>query len=105
MLKIFTFIPIIFYNYEISQKQRHFAAPASLPGQFGIGTFGDEAFEFVDFLEKAGQKLWQILPLGPTGFGNSPYQCFSSAAGNPLLISPEKLVQSGLLNKKRFKRY
>lgn len=72
--------------------------PTCLPGNFGIGSIGKEAFAFVDFLEKAGQKLWQILPLGPTGFGNSPYQCFSSAAGNPLLISPEKLMENGLLN-------
>lgn len=71
--------------------------PTSLPGQFGIGDLGPKAFEFVDFLEEAKQKYWQILPLGPTGFGDSPYQCFSAFAGNTLLISPEKLVEDKLL--------
>ncbi|HNW89149.1 MAG TPA: 4-alpha-glucanotransferase [Bacteroidales bacterium] len=73
--------------------------PTSLPGNHGIGTIGKEAFDFIDFLAEAGQKLWQILPLGPTGFGESPYQCFSSMAGNPLLISLEKLEEDGLLSK------
>lgn len=71
--------------------------PSSLPGRFGIGDLGVEAYEFVDFLERARQKLWQILPLGPTGFGESPYQCFSAFAGNANLISPDKLVEAGLL--------
>ncbi|MBK9153268.1 MAG: 4-alpha-glucanotransferase [Chloracidobacterium sp.] len=71
--------------------------PTSLPGDLGIGDFGPAAYEFVDFLEEAGQSYWQVLPLGPTGFGDSPYQCFSAFAGNPLLISPEKLVGAGLL--------
>jgi len=66
--------------------------PTSLPGRFGVGDFGPEAFRFVDFLETAGAKLWQVLPLNPTGYGDSPFQCFSASAGNPLLISPEKLV-------------
>ena len=65
--------------------------PTSLPGPFGIGDFGPEAFRFADFLHDAGQKLWQMLPIGPTGYGDSPYQCFSAFAGNPLLISPERL--------------
>src|SRR6187399_115328 len=60
--------------------------PTSLPGRFGIGELGPEAHRFADFLADAGQRLWQVLPLGPTGYGNSPYQCFSSFAGNPLLI-------------------
>ena len=60
---------------------------ASLPGKYGIGTFGKEAYEFCDFLKKAGQKYWQILPLGPTGFGDSPYQSFSAFAGNPYFIN------------------
>jgi 4-alpha-glucanotransferase len=76
--------------------------PTSLPGKFGIGDLGKEAYEFIDFLEGAGQSLWQILPLGPTGYGDSPYQCFSAFAGNPLLISPEKLVEDGLLEAKDF---
>ncbi len=72
--------------------------PTSLPGDFGIGDLGPAAFEFVDFLARSGQTYWQILPLGPTGYGDSPYQCFSAFAGNPLLISPEKLVEDGLLS-------
>ena len=73
--------------------------PTSLPGKFGIGDLGHEAYYFVDFLESAGQKLWQVFPLGPTGYGDSPYQCFSAFAGNPLLVSPEKLLEKGFLKK------
>ena len=73
--------------------------PTSLPGKYGIGDLGNDAFHFVDFLYQAGQKLWQVFPLGPTGYGDSPYQCFSAFAGNPLLISPDKLFECGLLNK------
>ncbi|MGD1106290.1 MAG: 4-alpha-glucanotransferase [Terracidiphilus sp.] len=69
----------------------------SLPGRFGIGDFGPCAYEFVDFLLAAGQKLWQVLPLNPTGYGDSPYQCFSAFAGNPLLLSLERLRDQGLL--------
>lgn len=72
--------------------------PTSLPGRFGIGDLGPEAHRFIDFLAAAGQSLWQVLPLGPTGFGNSPYMCFSVFAGNPLLISLEELVDTGLLD-------
>ena len=71
--------------------------PTSLPGDYGIGDIGPEAYSFVNFLEEAGQTYWQILPLGPTGYGDSPYQCFSAFAGNTLLISPEKLVEDELL--------
>lgn len=71
--------------------------PTSLPGRFGIGELGPEAFAFVDFLKSAGQKLWQVLPLNPTGYGDSPFQCFSAYAGNPLLISLEKLQESRVL--------
>lgn len=70
----------------------------SLPGKFGIGDLGSEAYKFVDFLESAGQKFWQILPIGPTGYGDSPYSCFSAFAGNHLFISPELLIEEGLLN-------
>ncbi|MEO6051584.1 MAG: 4-alpha-glucanotransferase [Pyrinomonadaceae bacterium] len=71
--------------------------PTSLPGDLGIGDLGDEAFRLVDFLNATGQAYWQILPLGPTGYGDSPYQCFSAFAGNPLMISPEKLIEDGLI--------
>ncbi|MEO1589755.1 MAG: 4-alpha-glucanotransferase [Cyanobacteria bacterium J06632_22] len=71
--------------------------PTSLPGRFGIGDLGKEAYQFVDFLVDARQQLWQILPLGPTGHGNSPYMCYSAVAGNPLLINLEELVDLGLL--------
>lgn len=69
----------------------------SLPGPYGIGTMGRAAYEFVDFLEKAGQRYWQILPLNPTGFGDSPYQSFGTCAGNHYLIDLDLLVQEGLL--------
>jgi 4-alpha-glucanotransferase len=72
--------------------------PTSLPGPYGIGELGAEAHAFADFLRDAGQKIWQVLPLGPTGYGDSPYQCFSAFAGNPLLISVEKLAERGCLN-------
>lgn len=72
--------------------------PTSLPGPFGIGDLGPGAYEFADFLVKAGQSLWQVLPLGPTGYGDSPYACYSAFAGNTLLISPEKLATEGLLD-------
>ncbi len=71
--------------------------PSSLPGAFGIGDIGPAAHAFVDFLAEAGQRWWQLLPLGPTGAGNSPYQSHSSFAGNPLLISPEAMVARGWL--------
>lgn len=72
--------------------------PTSLPGRYGIGDLGSEARRFIDFLAGAGQTLWQVLPLGPTGYGDSPYQCFSAWAGNPLLISLESLVEQGWLD-------
>lgn len=71
--------------------------PTSLPGRYGIGDLGRQAFNFVDFLVSGKQSLWQVLPLGPTGYGDSPYQCFSAFAGNPLLISPDRLVEDGYL--------
>ncbi|MCU1266924.1 MAG: 4-alpha-glucanotransferase [Acidobacteria bacterium] len=71
--------------------------PTSLPGPFGIGDLGDEAYRFADFLSASGQNLWQVLPLGPTGYGDSPYACYSAFAGNTLLISPDHLVKIGLL--------
>ncbi len=73
--------------------------PTSLPGPFGVGDFGPDAFRFIDFLKETGQSVWQILPLGPTGYGNSPYMCFSAFATNPMLISPAKLRERDLLAK------
>lgn len=72
---------------------------SSLPSNYGIGGFSKEAYEFVDFLKEAGQKIWQILPLGPTGYGDSPYQAFSTFAGNPYYIDLETLIEEGLLTK------
>ncbi|MEN9444224.1 MAG: hypothetical protein RIS47_1114 [Bacteroidota bacterium] len=72
--------------------------PSSLPGRFGIGSLGAGAYAFVDFLQKAGQQLWQILPLGPTTYGDSPYQSFSAFAGNPSLIDIDRMVKFGLLS-------
>ena len=74
--------------------------PTSFPGPFGIGDLGQGAYDFIDFLKAAGQSLWQCLPLGPTGFGDSPYQAFSAFAGQPLIISPEKLIDWELLSEK-----
>src|SRR5215510_2959957 len=72
--------------------------PTSLPGRFGIGDLGPAAHRFADFLVVAGQSLWQVLPLGPTGYGDSPYACYSAFAGNTLLVSPEQLIKEGLLD-------
>ena len=69
--------------------------PTSFPGPYGIGDLGEAAYRFIDFLVEAKQSLWQVLPLGPTGYGDSPYASFSSFAGNPLLISLDKLVEAG----------
>lgn len=70
---------------------------SSIPSKYGIGTFSKEAYDFVDFLAGAGQTYWQILPLGPTGYGDSPYQSFSTFAGNPYYIDLEQLIEDGLL--------
>jgi len=69
----------------------------SLPGPYGIGDLGEEGRRFADFLDSAGLKLWQILPLNPTGVGNCPYSSSSAFAGNPLLVSPKDLVKEGLI--------
>jgi len=71
---------------------------ASLPGIHGIGDLGDSAFEFIEFLVGSGQKIWQVLPLNPTGYGDSPYQCFSAFAGNPLFIDLVDLREQGILS-------
>ncbi|MGV2826490.1 4-alpha-glucanotransferase [Myxosarcina sp. GI1(2024)] len=72
--------------------------PTSLPSPYGIGDLGECAFKFIDFLADSHQQVWQILPIGPTGFGNSPYLSYSALAGNPMLISPSKLKDLGLLS-------
>jgi len=71
--------------------------PTSFPGPYGIGELGSFAYQFIDFLVNAEQQYWQICPLNPTGFGDSPYQSFSAFAGNPYLISIEQLLKEGLL--------
>jgi len=73
--------------------------PTSLPGPHGIGTLGASAYRWIDTLSETGISYWQILPLGPTGLGHSPYQCFSAFAGNPLLVDPDTLFEAGLLTK------
>ena len=72
---------------------------SALPSPHGIGTMGKAAYDFADFLAAAGQKYWQLLPLGPTGCGDSPYQSFSSFAGNPYFIDLDLLVEDGLLTR------
>lgn len=81
------------------RKQGILLPISAIPSDYGIGTLGRESYRFVDFLKMAGQKLWQILPLGPTGYGASPYQSFSTFAGNPYFIDLEKLIEDGLLTK------
>jgi 4-alpha-glucanotransferase len=76
--------------------------PTSLPGRYGVGDLGPQAYQFIDWLKSSGCKLWQVLPLGPTGYGDSPYQCFSAFAGNPYLISFDGLVEDGLLTQDDF---
>src|SRR2546429_1134464 len=73
--------------------------PTSLPSPFGIGDLGPAAYAFADYLLTGGQSLWQMLPLGPTGYGDSPYACYSAFAGNTLLVSPEQLFATGLIAK------
>ena len=80
-------------------------AISSLPSNYGIGTFGKAAYEFADFLEASGQKFWQMLPLGPTSFGDSPYQSFSTFAGNPYYVDPDMLIKDGLLTKEEVESF
>src|SRR2546430_8960166 len=76
--------------------------PTSLPSRGGVGDFGPAAYQFVDFLASARQGLWQVLPLGPIGYGNSPYSSTSAFAGNPLLISLERLAEHGWIDQAKF---
>lgn len=78
---------------------------ASLPSKYGIGALSKSAYEFIDCLKKAGQKYWQILPLGPTGYGDSPYQSYSTFSGNPYFIDPDALVMDGLLTTRECEEY
>lgn len=82
---------------ELKRESGILLHPTSFPSRYGIGDLGSEAFQFINFLVESKQSLWQVLPLNPVGFGESPYQCFSAFAGNPLLISIDKLIESGLL--------
>src|SRR5262249_61543428 len=97
------------YSYRVMRRYRRklmdfprasgiLLHPTSLPGRYGIGDLSKSAYDFVDFLRETGQHYWQVLPLGPTGYGDSPYQCFSAFAGNPLLVSLEMVVEDGLLD-------
>ncbi|MCR5651982.1 MAG: 4-alpha-glucanotransferase [Lachnospiraceae bacterium] len=80
-------------------------AITSLPSKYGIGCFSKEAYRFIDDLHDAGQSVWQILPLGPTGYGDSPYQSFSTFAGNPYFIDPETLIKKGYITKRKCDSY
>jgi 4-alpha-glucanotransferase len=84
-------------NMTYQRKSGILLHPTSLPGRYGVGSFNRAAYGWIDFLHQTHQTLWQVLPLGPTGYSNSPYQSFSSCAGNPYLISLEDLVEDGLL--------
>ena len=87
-------------NEGIEMRRNGMLLPiASLPSPYGIGGFSKEAYEFIDLLEETGQKLWQILPLGPTSYGDSPYQSFSTFAGNPYFIDLDTLEEKGWLTK------
>jgi 4-alpha-glucanotransferase len=72
---------------------------SSLPSSYGIGSFGKEAYDFIDFLTATSQKYWQVLPLNPTSYGDSPYQSPASLAGNPYFIDPQTLCKKGLITK------
>ena len=75
----------------------------SLPSKYGVGTLGQAAYDFIDFLADADQAWWQILPVGPTSYGDSPYQCYSTFAGNPYFVDLDLLVEDGLLKKSELK--
>jgi len=85
------------WYHGLMRKSGILLHPTSLPGEWGIGDFGKWAYRFADFLVESGQQLWQVLPLSPTGNGHSPYQTFSSMAGNPLMISVQLLAEQGWL--------
>ncbi len=82
-----------------------FLHPTSMPSRYGIGDLGNFSFTWIDMLSQMKQSFWQLCPLGPTGYGDSPYQCFSSFAGNTLLISPDSLAEEGLLTTTELETY
>ena len=77
----------------------------SLPSRYGIGCFSQSAYDFIDWLKEAGQSYWQILPLGPTSYGDSPYQSFSTFAGNPYFINLDALVEEGILHQEECDKF
>jgi 4-alpha-glucanotransferase len=85
------------YNWLSERRAGVLLHPTSLPGAYGVGSMDENAITFLEFLASAGFKYWQIGPLGPTGYGDSPYQCFSAFAGNPYLIDVAALSRAGLL--------
>jgi 4-alpha-glucanotransferase len=97
--ELFSVVPKKGEIMELNRSAGVFLHPTSLASPFGIGDLGAAAFEWVTLLAKAGQGYWQVCPLGPTGYGDSPYQCLSAFAGNELLISPVKLMEEGLLSR------
>jgi 4-alpha-glucanotransferase len=92
-------------NKKMKRSSGIFLHPTSLTSPFGIGDIGSAAYEWITTLKQAGQTFWQVCPLGPTGYGDSPYQCLSSFAGNTLLISPVKLMESGLISREDISCY
>ncbi len=96
--------PVVYYGVErevkMVRKSGVLLAISSLPSKYGIGCFSKEAYDFVDYLAAAGQSYWQVLPMGPTGYGDSPYQAFSTFAGNPYFIDLEDLIDRGWLTRK-----
>ena len=85
------------YNWLNKRSSGVLLHLSSLPSNTGIGNLGASAYRTIDFIHAAGMRIWQICPLGPTGYGDSPYQCFSAFAGNPNFIDPEPLIEGGLL--------
>lgn len=90
-------------NFGFKHKAGILMPVSSLPSKYGIGSFGKEAYRFVDFLDEAGQKCWQVLPLNPTSYGDSPYQSPAQCAGNPYYIDLDILFEKGLLTKEELK--
>ena len=86
---------------ELSRGAGILLPVSSIPSPYGIGTFGKKAYEFIDELKRSGQSYWQVLPIGPTSYGDSPYQSFSAFAGNPYFIDLDMLIEEGILSRER----